>query len=440
MHTLGELYTHYRRYPTVCTDTRNILENSIFFALKGERFNGNAFAAEALESGARYAVIDEPEYQTDKRMLLVPDVLEALQALATHHRNQLHIPVIGVTGTNGKTTTKELLHAVLSRSYNTFATKGNLNNHIGVPLSLLSIPEDTQLAIIEMGANHQGEIQALCKIAQPTHGLITNVGKAHLEGFGSFEGVMKAKGELYNYLATNGGFVFIRGDNPLLESMANKRGLFSHELATDRMSYGLVEGNDLVGRLQDVEPPLRIQWHTADDTTWRDAPSQLTGAYNAENILAAISVGLHFDVSETDIATAIATYSPSNNRSQISKSATNTVIRDYYNANASSMAAALDNLAQLRASAKVAILGDMFEMGADTFDAHHAIVEQARRMPLARRIFVGKAFYEHHDSHDEFYETTAAAMLALAENPVRDALVLLKASRGMAFEKLIDLL
>jgi len=440
MHTLGELYAHYRRYPTVCTDTRNIPENSIFFALKGERFNGNAFAAEALESGARYAVIDEPEHQTDKRMLLVSDVLETLQALAAHHRNQLHIPVIGVTGTNGKTTTKELLHAVLSRSYHTFATKGNLNNHIGVPLSLLSIREDSQLAIIEMGANHQGEIEALCKIAQPTHGLITNIGKAHLEGFGSFEGVQNAKGELYDYLASHSGFLFIRGDNSLLQTMAAERGLLSHERATDRMSYGLTEGNDVVGHLLDVEPLLRIQWHTAEDTTRREAPSQLTGAYNVENILAAISVGLHFDVSEADIATAIATYIPSNNRSQISKSVTNTLIRDYYNANASSMAAALDNLALLRGSTKVAILGDMFEMGDDTFDAHHVVVEQARRMPLARRIFVGKAFYEHRDSHDEFYETTAAAMLALAENPVREALVLLKASRGMAFEKLIDLL
>lgn len=440
MQTLGELYAHYRRYPTVCTDTRSIPENSIFFALKGEHFNGNAFAAEALERGARYAVIDEPAYQTDKRLLLVPNVLETLQSLATHHRNQLHIPVIGVTGTNGKTTTKELLHAVLSQRYSAFATKGNLNNHIGVPLSLLSIPAGTQLAIIEMGANHQGEIDALCNIAQPTHGLITNVGKAHLEGFGSFEGVMKAKGELYDYLAEHSGFLFIRGDNPLLEAMANERGLLSHERATDRMSYGLSDGNDLVGRLLSAEPPLRIQWHTTDNPATREALSQLTGSYNTENILAAISVGLHFDVSDEEIAAAIATYAPSNNRSQIAKTATNTLIRDYYNANASSMAAALDNLAQLNAKNKVAILGDMFEMGEDTIEAHRAVIDQARQLSLARRIFVGKAFYEHRDGNDEFYETTAAAMLALDAEPARDALVLLKASRGMAFEKLIDLL
>ncbi len=440
MQTVDDLYAYYRRYPVVCTDTRDIREDSIFFALKGDHFNGNAFAEEALANGARYAVIDEPQYQTDKRFLLVEDVFNSLQELATHHRNQLNIPVIGITGTNGKTTTKELIHAVLSRKYKTFATKGNLNNHIGVPLTLLSIPDDTQIAIVEMGANHEGEIARLCTIARPTHGLITNVGEAHLEGFGSLDGVKRAKGELYAYLAENSGFLFIRGDNLMLAGMADSYGLSHHQRLEDRMSYGLSAGNNVVGRLVKVGPPIHIEWHTTEDTHNRHVYSRLTGSYNSENILAAITVGLYFDIDDQEIAEAISEYVPQNNRSQIAKTETNTVIRDYYNANASSMAAALENLEQLHSPSKVAILGDMFEMGDNTYSAHRSVIEKARGMALSRRIFVGKAFYEHRDDRDEFYETTPAAMLALDSDPILNALVLMKASRGMAFETLIDLL
>lgn len=434
MQTVDDLYAYFRRYPVVCTDTRDIRENCIFFALKGDRFNGNAFAEEALARGARYAVIDEAQHQTDKRCLLVEDVFASLQELATYHRNQLNIPVIGITGTNGKTTTKELLHAVLSKKYDTFATKGNLNNHIGVPLTLLAIPDDTQIAIIEMGANHIGEIADLCRIARPTHGLITNVGEAHLEGFGSFDGVKVAKGELYGYLAENSGFLFIRGDNTELQEMAAKYGL------PDRMAYGLNGDHEVMGRLTKADSPMGIAWHTQENPQERQVHTALTGSYNTENILAAISVGLYFEVDDGGIAQAIAEYIPQNNRSQVAKTESNTVIRDYYNANASSMAAALENLTHLQSAYKVVILGDMFEMGDNSHSAHRSVVEAARRMPLTRRIFVGKAFYEHRDGADEFYETTPAAMLALDASPVRDALVLMKASRGMAFEKLIDLL
>lgn len=434
MQTLGKLYSYYRRYPLICTDTRDIREDCIFFALKGERFNGNGFAEEALDRGARYAVIDEPKYDKDRRYLLVRDVLTTLQGLARYHRNRLNIPVIGITGTNGKTTTKELLHAVLSKKYCTYATKGNLNNHIGVPLTLLSIPESTQIAIVEMGANHRGEIAYLCNIAQPTHGLITNVGEAHLEGFGSFEGVKIAKGELYDYLAQTDGILFIRSDNPILSAMAARRQL------GNRISYGFRVDNDVVGRLVAAEPSLRIEWYTQDDKSKQLLNSSLTGSYNIENILAAISVGRHFDVSRSDIEQAIAAYVPQNNRSQLAKTETNTIIRDYYNANASSMTAALENIQQLQSTKKIIILGDMFEMGETTHEAHRKVIDSARSIPLTRRIFVGKAFYKHRDEKDEFYETTSSAIIALQSHPIRNTLVLMKASRGMAFEKLVDLL
>ncbi|MEC3880041.1 UDP-N-acetylmuramoyl-tripeptide--D-alanyl-D-alanine ligase [Parapedobacter sp. 10938] len=428
------LYSYYLKHPVISTDTRNIIPGSLFFALKGERFNGNQFAAQALDNGARYAVVDEPQDGDDERYLYVPDVLSALQVLARHHRSQLTIPVIGITGTNGKTTTKELMQAVLAQRFNTYATKGNLNNHIGVPLTILSITAQTEIAIIEMGANHVGEIAFLCGIAQPTHGLITNVGKAHLEGFGSFEGVKKAKGELYDHLAAHGGTLFLQNDNPKLREMVAERHV--RQLVT----YGSSPENSVSGKLVGANPLLDIQWATSESHGYHAVHTQLTGAYNTENILAAIAIGQYFKVSPEQISEGINAYKPNNNRSQLKKTDRNTLICDYYNANASSMAAALENLRTLAADRKAIVLGDMFEMGNDSHEEHRQVIETALSVEATRRLFVGKAFYEHRQDDAEFYETTEAAKAALKQRPIQNALVLLKASRGMAFEKLVDTL
>jgi len=431
----ASLYSYFLQYPAISTDTRNILPHSLFFALKGERFNGNRFAAQALEKGASYAVVDEPQADGDERYLYVDDVLTALQELARHHRRQLQIPVIGITGTNGKTTTKELIQAVLSQQFNTYATQGNLNNHIGVPLTILSITAQTEIAIIEMGANHVGEIAFLCDIAQPTHGLITNVGRAHLEGFGSFGGVKKAKGELYDYLASHSGTLFLQNDNPTLREMAGDRSI--KQLVT----YGSSPGNTIYGELASANPLLDIRWAAATDSGSYTVATQLTGAYNTENVLAAACIGRYFGLSPAQINEGITAYAPTNNRSQLTKTEHNTLICDYYNANASSMAAALENIRTLKADKKAIVLGDMFEMGEETYDEHRKVVEAALSLHATRTLFVGKAFYEHRGHAEaEFYETTEAAKAALTQRPLQNALVLLKASRGMTFEKLVEVL
>ncbi|GHE28463.1 UDP-N-acetylmuramoyl-tripeptide--D-alanyl-D-alanine ligase [Sphingobacterium griseoflavum] len=431
MMTIAQLYQHYIKSRLIATDTRNIIPGSIFFALKGEKFNANAFAADAIAAGASLAVVDEDKYARDDRYILVADVLETLQDLARHHRHQLHIPVIGITGTNGKTTTKELLYAVLSQRYETFATKGNLNNHIGVPLSLLAIDERIEVAVIEMGANHQHEIAFLAEIAAPTHGLITNVGKAHLEGFGSFEGVKKAKGELYDYLKANHGVLFLQGDNQHLIEMERQR-------KVDKVvRYGFSDSNAVIGKLERANPFLQITWHLQQGVS-HTVDTKLTGSYNTENILAAVAVGNFLGLADDEINRGINSYTPTNNRSQITKTSANTVIADYYNANASSMAAALANIAFIDAEQKAIILGDMFEMGDESFVEHQKLVEMACTIPAGRIIFVGKAFSEHKRDAAEFYETTDLAIQALRERPIMDSTVLLKASRGMAFEKLME--
>lgn len=431
----ASLYDYFLQHPAISTDTRNIQPGSLFFALKGERFNGNLFAAQALEKGASYAVVDEPQTSDDPRFLYVDDVLTALQQLSREHREQLQIPVVGITGTNGKTTTKELIQAVLSQGFRTYATKGNLNNHIGVPLSILSITADAEIAIIEMGANHVGEIAFLCGMAQPTHGLITNVGRAHLEGFGSFEGVKKAKGELYDHLAARNGTLFLQHDNTILREMASERTI------NRTVTYGSAPENKVSGVLVSADPLLKVRWTTNGSHRDHTIDTQLTGAYNTENILAAICIGHHFGLSPEQIDRGISGYAPANNRSQLVKTAHNTVICDYYNANASSMAAALENLRVLHSNRKAIILGDMFEMGNDTQEEHRKVVETALALGAVRTLFVGKAFFEHRQHPGaEFYETTEAAKDALTRQPIQHALVLLKASRGMAFEKLVEAL
>jgi UDP-N-acetylmuramoyl-tripeptide--D-alanyl-D-alanine ligase len=431
MTNIPVLYAHYLKHRSISTDTRNITAGCLFFALKGENFNAHTFVEQALQLGASYVVIDEAAFQLDERCLLVDDVLTALQELAKHHRRQLNIPVIGLTGSNGKTTTKELLKAVLAEKYNTFATKGNLNNHIGVPLSILSIHKEVEIAVVEMGANHQREIEFLCEIAQPTHGLITNIGMAHLDGFGGFEGVKKGKAELYAYLKQNNGTVFIYRNNPYLLEMSAAAGL------ANIIYYGTAPGDKISGKLLSTDPLIELSW-SSDGQTYQ-TQANLTGAYNFENILAAICVGDFFGLSPDEINHGLAHYFPNNNRSQLQKTEKNTLICDFYNANPSSMVAAIHNLSGLTAVHKTAILGDMFELGAESAAQHQLIVEKAVSANINQLIFIGNHFSAFKDQHPgaRFFENPAAAATYLTEQPLSNSLVLLKGSRGMALEQLM---
>ncbi|TCD00042.1 UDP-N-acetylmuramoyl-tripeptide--D-alanyl-D-alanine ligase [Pedobacter frigidisoli] len=431
--TTEKLYSHFLKNPSISTDTRNITPGCIFFALKGDNFNANAFAAQALEKGASFVVIDEDKYALNNQCLFVDDVLTALQDLARHHRKQLSIPVVGLTGSNGKTTSKELVNAVLAERYNTFATFGNLNNHIGVPLSILSISDDVQIAVIEMGANHQKEIELLCTIAQPTHGIITNVGMAHLDGFGGFEGVKKGKAELYAYLKETHGYIFINRDNPYLLEMSAAAGL------NKLIYYGTENGNTIKGSLKSSDPFIEVEWTNHD--VYSSAKTHLTGSYNFENILAAICIGDFFDMSPEEINNGLTNYQPKNNRSQLTKTEKNTVICDFYNANPSSMSAALNNISTLSAAKKTAILGDMFELGPESDEQHKLIAKQASESGLDEIIFIGKYFFVFKDELKAlFFETPAEAANYLQQNPIENNLVLLKGSRGMKLESLLQYL
>ena len=435
MTTIQQLYDIYRQHPVICTDTRKITPGCLFFALRGDKFNANAFAAQAIEAGAAYAVIDEAAYQLNPQFLLVNDVLTALQNLARHHRSQLAIPVIGLTGSNGKTTTKELISAVLSQGFNTYATAGNLNNHIGVPLTLLAIGAQAQIAVVEMGANHQKEIELLSSIAQPGYGLITNIGKAHLEGFGGTQGVIKGKGELFDFLKQTNGVAFVNANSPVLLQMVADRQL------PNVVYYG-AQGQAVTGALVQNATYLKLQWQqAAQPGVVHTVQSQLTGAYNLDNILAAISIGLYFNLSAEQINAGIANYAPQNNRSQIVQTANNTLVCDYYNANPSSMLVALDNLQKLPPANKVIILGDMFELGDEAVAEHQAIIEKAMLADAVKRVFIGEHFYNQRQGiAADFYATAPEAIAALSANPIKNATVLIKGSRGMALERLVQYL
>jgi len=433
-----QLYQLFLQHPKVCTDTRHIISGSIFFALKGANFNANTFAEKALESGAAYAVIDDAAYRKRDRFILVDDVLTALQDLARHHRKQLTIPVIGLTGSNGKTTTKELINSVLSQQFKTYATKGNLNNHIGVPLTLLSISKEIEIAIVEMGANHQQEIAFLCGLAQPTHGLITNIGRAHLEGFGGPEGVRAGKGELFDWVEQHDGTIFVNHDDLVLEEMA------FHRHFQKTVYYGK-EGHCLVsGEILENVPLLKIQWWLNDvlaSAQKQELQTQLTGSYNLDNLLAAICIGTYFGLSPEQINKGITSYQPENNRSQIVQTKTNTLICDYYNANPSSMEAAVKNLDAITADKKILILGDMFELGEHSSPEHELIIKKANEITADQRIFIGKDFYQHHASFTgTFYASTDAAFMALKTVPITNATILVKGSRSMHLETLLELL
>lgn len=432
MITTEKLYSYYKENPIISTDTRNISAGCIFFALKGDNFNANEFALQAIEKGAAYAIVDE-EKLASNQCLLVDDVLSALQDLARYHRQQLNIPVVGLTGSNGKTTSKELVNAVLSEQYKTFATFGNLNNHIGVPLSILSITKDVEIAVIEMGANHQKEIELLCTIAQPTHGIITNVGMAHLDGFGGFEGVKKGKAELYTYLKAHQGYTFINRDNAYLMEMSTKAGL-------DKLIYyGTENGNTIKGSLKSSDPFIEIEWtnHEVASTV----KTNLTGSYNFENILAAICIGDFFDMTPEQINAGLSGYQPKNNRSQLTQTENNHVICDFYNANPSSMSAALNNLSVITADQKIAILGDMFELGQESAKQHELIAKQASESGIDEVILIGKDFYTFkNEITATFFQTPAEAIAYLQEKQIKDSLVLLKGSRGMKLESLLQFL
>ncbi|MEP2771083.1 MAG: UDP-N-acetylmuramoyl-tripeptide--D-alanyl-D-alanine ligase [Fulvivirga sp.] len=419
------LYQHFLESRKISTDTRKIEPGSIFFALKGPNFNANEFAAEALEKGASLAVIDEEKYNTDDRFFLVDDVLLALQALANHHRHQLSIPIIGLTGSNGKTTSKELVANVLSKKYKVCATIGNLNNHIGVPLTLLSITEDHKIAIVEMGANHVGEIAALCKIAQPTHGFITNIGKAHIEGFGGFEGIIRGKSELYQHLIQSNGTVWINSQNEILSNMAKRF----------KNPYFYPAKNDYYHcKLIDASPFVRIE------TENQQIQTQLIGSYNFENIAVALCIGKFFDVPAPDAELAIKEYNPSNNRSQIINKESNTIILDAYNANPSSMEKALENLNTMDANKKAVILGDMKELGESSAAEHEQIGKILSKMSL-NQIFLFGPEFEPAKQHlpNAFYTKDKEELSKLiAEENIQDTLLLIKGSRSMGLETILE--
>lgn len=433
--TIAELYGIFKNHPAITTDTRQCPAGSIFFALKGERFNGNKFALQALEAGCAYAVVDEDVAGNEEdRLIKVDDVLKALQDLAHYHRQQFNGPVLQITGTNGKTTTKELVAAVLGEKWHVTFTQGNLNNHIGVPRTLLTLPftSENEIAVIETGANHPGEIAFLSDIVNPDCGLITNVGRAHLEGFGSFEGVIATKTELYAYLRRKeDSFIFLHSDNEHLTPKAE--GLRS-------IKYGSAgHGYCVEGEVVECNPFVKMRWRSKDEETWHEVQTQLIGAYNIDNMLAAAAVGLHFGVTPDQVDHALSNYAPHLGRSELKRTEKNTLIVDAYNANLTSMAAALDNFRQIPAAHKMAVLGEMRELGAASAEAHRQVMEQALALGLERLWLVGKEFENvakevsctpAGKTEVQVFPSVEEVKSALTENPVADNLILVKGSNG----------
>lgn len=419
------LYELFCQHPSVQTDTRKLAEGDLFFALKGPSFNGNTFAATALDMGAAYVIIDEPEYAHNERCILVDDVLEALQALARHHRNQFAIPFIAITGSNGKTTTKELLYAVLCKQYRTYATAGNLNNHIGIPLTLLSIRKDAEIAIIEMGANHLHEIESYCKIALPTQGLITNCGKAHLEGFGSEANIRKGKGELYDYLDKNNGIIFRNTDLPYLEEMAGT--------VTTQVTYGSASAT-YTGKPLTDEHLLKVVLLTHRKEVL--ITTQLVGAYNFANVMAAVCCGVHFNIPIDQVKEAIEGYAPDNSRSQWLKRRSNNIVLDAYNANPTSMAAAINNFAALDAPNKMLWLGAMKEMGTSTRGEHQALIDLIALHNWAAVVLVGDEF-NGLEGDFQWFATSAEAGAFMENQEFTHATILIKGSRGSRMETML---
>jgi UDP-N-acetylmuramoyl-tripeptide--D-alanyl-D-alanine ligase len=425
---IASIHSLFLNCTSVSTDTRKIEKDSLFIALKGENFDANTFSKEALEKGAKYVIIDNPNYTIDERTILVEDSLIALQELAKYHRAYLGIPIIALTGSNGKTTTKELIHAVLSKKYNTLATIGNLNNHIGVPLTLLRFSMETEIGIVEMGANHQKEIEFLCQIAQPDFGYITNFGKAHLEGFGGVEGVIKGKSEMYDYLRNNEKTVFVNLDDITQKEKSSHINQYSFALNE-------TEADVKITKIE-ANPMVKITYNN------QTINSHLIGIYNANNINAAITIGNYFKVSDELIKTAIENYIPENNRSQLIQKNNNEIILDAYNANPSSMSAAIGNFIQLENENKIAILGDMFELGEESLIEHKKVIELLENEKEITTIFIGKHFYDNkiNNGHLNFFEDYNAFATFLKANQIKNSLILIKGSRGMALEKTLEII
>lgn len=423
---INTIYSKFLECSSVSTDTRKIDNDSLFVALKGENFDANTFTKEALNKGAKYIIIDNKDFYIDERTILVKDSLKTLQELANFHRKELKTPIIGLTGSNGKTTTKELINVVLSKKYKTIATIGNLNNHIGVALTLLRLTNETEIGIIEMGANHQKEIEFLCSIAEPDFGYITNFGKAHLEGFGGIEGVIKGKSEMYTYLNENIKTVFVNLDDNIQEERTKdiNRFTFSQNNSKADVFISSVEAN----------PMVKVNYNDLS------IQSHLIGIYNANNINAAITIGKYFKVEEVAIKDAIENYIPENNRSQMIQKNGNEIIMDAYNANPSSMNAALINFFQLDKNPKIAILGDMFELGDESLEEHQKIVELVSNYSEVEVYFIGNHFYKtkKDSNHINFFEDFDSFLNFLKTKSLKSSLLLIKGSRGMALERTLD--
>ena len=423
-----DLYDLFIHNPQITTDSRNCPKGSIFFALKGDKFDGNQYAGKALASGCVYAVIDNPDYYIGERTILVDNVLKTLQQLAHHHRKVLGLPIIGITGTNGKTTTKELLAAVLSTKFNLLYTEGNFNNHIGVPLTLLRLTHDHEMAVIEMGASHPGDIKELVDIVHPNYGIITNVGRAHLEGFGSFEGVIRTKGELYDYIRRSKGKIFIKKENKYLQSIAK---------GIEQITYGNGDDAFASGQVVSCDPFLVFNWkqqgklHTVE--------THMIGSYNLDNVLAAVAVGRFFKIPAERISRAIAAYEPTNNRSQFKKTDNNELIIDAYNANPSSMKVALDNFITMPVQPKAIILGDMRELGPTSNELHAEVVEQIKKGQFDKVFLCGEHFSKVGKEFSPF-ATTEAMTEELRRQPLEGYHILIKGSHSMGLEKLVDIL
>lgn len=419
----------------ICTDTRNLISESLFFCLKGENFNANEFALKALDGGCAYVVVDEEKYVVNSNILFVKNVLKTLQQLANYHRKQLKIPFIAITGSNGKTTNKELINAVLSKKYKTLATVGNLNNHLGVPFTLLSVTRDHEIAIIEMGANHQGEIDELCKIAEPDFGLITNIGKAHLEGFGGIEGVKKGKSEMYRFIAAKKGIIFINGDDEVLHCLA---------LNNNKIVFGTTDKCDVTGKAFSTDEYVSFKWTTpAGEKDWNKLPlvkTHIVGHYNFVNLLCAVCIGNYFKVPVQKISEALEEYTPNMNRSQLEKTPNNTLILDAYNANPSSMKVAIENFANLSGSSKLLIIGDMFELGEFANEEHFKIVDLILEKKISDVILIGPEFCKVAKNNFKAFPTTPEALAYLKEYAQKNKMILIKGSRGMKLEILKDAL
>lgn len=424
--SIAELYDIYKKHPAIQTDSRKLKPGDIFFALKGDSFNGNTFAKQAIDDGAGFAVIDEKKNEIPGKTILVKNVLETLQQLAKYHRQRFRIPFLAITGSNGKTTTKELVHEVLSATYKAYTTEGNLNNQIGIPLTILKIKPDAEIAVIEMGANHQNEIASYCSYTLPTHGLITNCGKAHLEGFSGIEGVKKGKGELFDYLRINKGTAFIMSDYDYLNHMS--KGI------AKIISYGTAN-SDIEGKVLKSEPFLELIINKGAHIS--SIKTQLVGDYNFPNVLAAVAVGKYFKVPDDKIKTAIENYTPSNNRSQLIQKGTNTIILDAYNANPSSMKPAIENFAHLAAEQKILILGGMAELGDESLDEHKAIVELIKKYNWKNVVLTGGDFLKFEHPFIKF-NTSAETKEWMQQQQFENAYILIKGSRSMQMEKVIE--